>query len=396
MFEFLKKSTDVRTGVLVDIGSGSVGVAIVKSELTKESPEIIWSYREYIQIKDIEDTKETLKLINTAIVNAFLELGSIGTKVMRDSDPTLKITDVQAAISAPWSYTVTKSITYSGEHPFDIDENTVESLVTTAKKQIKTSLKESGLAAQGLELINDDTINASINGYNLSYLTDQKGRDLTLTHLNALAHGAILKTLKESVEKVFPKANLTIDSFMYIYHCLLKNLHPDTIETCLVDVTSEATEVGIVRDGILKHVTHVPYGTYTLAREIEAACKVPKEEAYSYLKDDIDSVEDRLNSTQQDQFRAVLSSYELKLSSLFKTTGDKLSIPKTVFLHTDAKTEDFFTTLIQTAATDATQNRHNIHLVTAKLMEETESADTAILVSALHYHNNSSCNIVIE
>lgn len=396
MFAFLNKTSDVRTAALVDIGSGSVGVAIVKSDSTQKQPEIIWSHREHVQIKDIEDTKETLKLLKTAIVNAFLELGSVGTKVMREADATLEIETVQAAISAPWSYTVTKSIRYSDEHPFKIDEDTIDSLITTARKQMKASLKDAGLSAQGLTMINDETINASINGYNLKHLVGQNGRALTLTHLNALSQKSLIDTLNESAEKIFPKAKVTVDSFMYIYHCYLKNIKPDTIEICLIDVTSEATEIGVVRDGILKHVTHVPYGTYTIAREIEAACKVPKEEAFSYLRGSDKEAGTMFSATQKDHLQAILSAYELKISSLFKTTGDKLSIPKTVFLHTDANTEEFFTERIETAAADATLNKHHVHLVTAKLMEETDSTDTAILVSAHYYHHNYSCHITIE
>lgn len=383
----------LRPVVLVEIGSGSVGIAIMVSDPEKSEPEVVWSHREFALIRDIKATTETIKHLNTAMVNGFLELGSSGLKALKDYNPKLVIKEVQATVSAPWSYTATKTVTYTDENPFSVDDELIRELTLTAEKQAKASVAESGLEQFGLKIISNATIHIRINGYNVHTVSGQEGRSVELSHITSLATSSILKTLEESTNKVLPKAKINVFSFMYIYYCLLKNMHPDTSEICLVDITSEATEIGIVRDGVLKHVTHGPYGTFTLAREIAASCNIPKEEAYTYLKGGQSFVETKLSKAKQDQLMAIVSAYELKIATLFKATGDQLSIPKTVFLHTNNATENFFKIHIKSACKEATHGEHTVHVVTSKLLENIKAKDSSILLSASFVHQDLHCTL---
>ena len=119
-------------GAIIDIGSGSVGVAIVYSENITEKVHIIWSHREYLLMKEQPDMDTALRNMSTTLVNALLELGSNGQKALHAFNPSLHITTVQTAICAPWSHTVTKSIQYEKEHPFTVDQILVSDLVAGA------------------------------------------------------------------------------------------------------------------------------------------------------------------------------------------------------------------------------------------------------------------------
>ncbi len=395
MFGFGEASKSDRCAAIVDIGSGSVGIALVHSKVGASAPTIVWSHREHALIKDVTDIQATVQQINTALINVFLELGATGRKALKSYDSALQIETVQAAIAAPWSYTVTKTVNFTDEHPFTVDDELIESLTETAEKQAVAAIEETEMHTQGLEMVIDATINTRINGYNVTRINDQTGRHVAIAHTSALAEKSILDTLREGVDKVVPQAKVTTFSFMYLYYCMLKNQHLDVAEACLIDITSEATEVAIVRDGVLQHVTHAPYGTYTLAREIASACVIPKEEAYTYLKGGASFIDEKLSEAAQKQLAAIISTYELKIASLFKSTGDTLSIPKTVFLHTDQFTEPFFQEHMQNAAAEATGGNHTIHLVTAKLLAGGEADDTPILLSAHFFHRDMNCDMEV-
>lgn len=386
MFGF--KDTPQKTcGVIIDVGSGSVGAAIIISNAVKQKPDIIWSHREHVLIKDIASTDVSMKEITTSIINIFLQLGSDGSKKLHAVAPDLAITSIQVTISAPWTYTVTKRVNFNDEHPFEVDTELIEELSKAAENQAFSAVLESEVFQKSqLEIIDNKTIGITVNGYSVPETASIKTREISLAHITAIAHKKIITVLEESRTKMFPKSNLVTHSFMYAYYDVLKNLNPDTAEACIIDVTSEATEIGIIREGILTHVTHIAYGTFSIAREIALLCKIPKDEAYTYIKGGTSFVETKLSASKKAELDIIIEGYEDRVTELLKTTGDTLSIPKTVFLHTDAATEPFFVHHIEKAARKATAMNHTIHPITSLLFEEPPEGDTALLLSAHLFH----------
>jgi hypothetical protein len=283
---FRAKTKESECGIVIDIGSASVGVAIVSSVNINEKMEIIWSHREYERIKDVPDTADSLRDICTVLVNALLELGSNGLKTLHQYDPKLSLRYAQVAICAPWAHTVTKTITFEDEHPFEVTPSLIDQLVSSAKKQtFETAVDGKLVADLGLRTISEETVSVEINGYTVNKPYGKSGRSVAIAHVTAVAQEKLISTLEESMGKILPKVAIDCYSFMYLYYRTLRALHPHTSEICLVDVTNEATEIGIVRDNVLRYASFTPFGMYDLAREIALACTIPKEEAYSYIKD---------------------------------------------------------------------------------------------------------------
>ncbi len=373
-------------GVTIDIGSGSVGIAIVYSENITEKLHVIWSHREYILLKDHADTDEMIRNMSATIMNALLELGSTGAKALYAFNPTLRMKTVQVAICAPWSHTVTKSISYEKEHPFVVDEKLIDDLVGGAQKQFRESSNgEAVIDAQGLEIIHNITVGVELNGYYIRKPFGQTARTVSLAQITEVAEKKLLETLRDALNKILPKASVEICSFMYLYYQTLRELHPDTSEICLIDVTNEATEVGIVRDDILRHVSHIPVGAFTLAREVAKITGMPKEEAFTLLKDGTKGL-DAFSDQKRSAIEALFESYQDEVARLFAHTGDTLSIPKTLFLHTSAHTEAFFASQLQKSAKKATNANHTVHHFTSELLGKKELQDTALAVSIHHFH----------
>ncbi len=382
MFGLGKKTLENGCTLILDVGSGSVGMAIVKPVIGGSEPEIIWTHREFALMKDVSDSTGIVKIITTALVNAFLELGGEGLKTLKEYDAYLEITEIQAGIGAPWTHTITKNINYTDEHPFEVTEELVSGLIESAKQASLDEIRENGVNTQGLELITNKTINVKINGYNVHKVESVEGRQVELNHIIAFTEKNLMKAIKESRDKILPKAEITTNSFIYIFYHTLSHMHPDTSEVCLVDVTKEATEIGIVREGVLNYTTHTKYGSFTLAREIAALCNIPKEEAYIYLKGGEAMILGKLAKSKQDQLAAILSTYDLKISALFQETGDSLSVPKTIFMHSDRNTADFFRKHLGEGARLATNSDHSLHAITAKLFPDLSVNDTGVLLSA--------------
>lgn len=399
---FSNEDKAVRYGVVVDVGSGSVLASIVESNQNKTYPKVIWSRREYTPLRQIDSLNRTVKSIMTSLISVLMALDSEGRSVLRDLNAKAKISNLQFTIAAPWSYTIAKTISYNKDEEFTIDDDFLSELLKMAEKKVYEELKDNEkIHKLGLSLISRITADVVANGYSIEVKGKQKANSLKVIELDAITQTGIVNEIKEIQSKMFPGTKLQQYSFMMAFYYTILDLYVETTECCLVDVTYEATEIGIVRDGVLQYCTHIPHGVITIAREISVILSVPLEEAMAYFKEsNFDVILAKYSERQKADVTALFLAYEDNLVKLFHETGDKLSIPKGVFLHTDLNIAPFFKKKLTDAANNATKSSHVVYNVTGDLLtkhySEEEQAfvkskkqDTAMLISAQFFHTHN-------
>lgn len=388
-----------RYGVLIDIGSGSVLAAIVHSKKNEHHPTIVWAHREHAPLRNIDSLEQSAKAVMTALVNAAMLLDAEGRKALHAYNKSAVLTEMQCGIAAPWSYTVTKTINYTQEVPFEVTKSIIDELLTTVNEKIDSDLKQNeSLLNLGLTVITRSTLEILCNGYRVADPYDQKTEQLSIARANVVTQQYLVDAISEMHDKLFPTTNLCSISFILMYYAISKSILKKTYDLCLVDITYEATEIGIIRDGILTYSTHTPFGSFSIAREIAAVTKVPLPEAFGYLHTDKPySFMTTLSKQQRDEVDAIFEAYTDKVSLLFKETGDELSIPKQISLHSDLSSETFFMDLIQRAAKRAIKAEPFITLTSKEILKQnfqSEQADaevklpsdTALLLSAQFFH----------
>lgn len=406
---FHSTNTTVRYGVVIEIGSGSVLVSIIKSDQALLHPDCIWSKREYAPRRTESNLVMSAKNVMTSLMNAMLLVESEGKKVLKEHDPAAHLYHIQVSISAPWSYTITKVINYTEEAAFTITNGLLQGLMDAAQKKITEELHENELATDlGLTIMTRATTDIQVNGYKIANPVGQTGESVTLTQVSAVAQAYLTESISDLQEKILPKATVERFSFMLMFHCIIRDLHHQMTEYCLIDITDEATEIGIVRDGILRYCTHTITGTSSLARSIAEALAIPIDEAHALLSEPYHTrALATLTGPRLEKLTAIFTEYRKAITALLHETGDTLSIPKTVFLHGGSQAEDFFCRQIEQAAKDATNSTHTVHRVTAELItadyttddaktELNPAVDTALLVAAQFFHKQHHCNDFIQ
>jgi hypothetical protein len=399
---FSSSRSDVRYGALVDIGSGSVLVAVVASDPNLKQPTIIWTKREYTPLRHTKSVNDSAKSVMTSLVNALMLLDSEGRKALRESVPEASIENLQITIAAPWSYTVTKTISYQSEEATEVSRELISELLRTAEQKVEEEMHENEKAHDlGLNIIARTTLAVLANDYPVIITGKQKATSVKIVQASAVAQNYLSKALFDARNKMFPKATFSDYSFILPYFIVMNEvLSGVTNEYCLVDITYEATEIGVVRDGILTHTTHIPFGAFSIAREISEALGVPLEEAYGYLTcEDMTCFVGTEDDKKKGELEAILQAYEDRLTDLFKQTGDTLSIPKKIYIHGNLATEPFFNSRILAAAAKATKMHHAVYNVTSELLTKyfkddaselkDHKYDTALLISALFFHNET-------
>lgn len=399
---FSAKDDDIRYGVIIDIGSGSVLAAIVKSDKKNTYPDIIWSRREYAPLRNVDTLNHSAKAIMTSLVNVLMTLDSEGRKTLQEQSPSAKLSAMQVTIAAPWSYTVAKTISYKNEEEFLVTNTFLEELLRMARQKVLEDLKENEKIHQlGLSIISRITADILVNGYSVKVTGKQKTKDIKVVEITSIVHENIVDEIDELQEKMFPDNDLFKYSFMMGFFYTILDFYPDVAECCLVDVTYEATEIGIVREGILQYCTHTPYGAVSLAREISSILSVTLEEAHNYLTEtDLDIILEKYSDKQKKDIEQLFLAYQKRLVELFHETGDKLSIPKIIFLHSDLLKAPFFKAQILSAIKEVTGSLHVVYNVTSDIFtknypqavqeEITNSKkDTAMLISAQFFHSHN-------
>jgi hypothetical protein len=392
-----------RYGLLIDIGSGSVLISIVATEPDELHPIILWAVREHVPLGINTTIEQTAKAVMTALMSALLQFESAARSTLHTYDARATITDIQIVVAAPWSYTITKHIHYRKDEPFQIDKPFLSSLVDTAQHKIDTELKEHEMAANlDLAIVLRTVLAVIANGYSLTSITKQKATEVTIIYGSAVIQEQLASTIADVHQKIAPRATPYISSFMLAFDQVRALIKPHWDEVCLVDLTYEATEIGLVRAGSIRYCTHTPLGSRTLARTIAHETKTPVADVMSRMQGQTpDEFVASFSTRQQTIVQNQLDAYQAALTELFGETGDALAIPKQLLFHTEQALEPFFTPLLLAAAKQSTKITHHSAPATSLIIDhfhnhphqhtKTDSVitDTAMLVSALFFHNRA-------
>lgn len=375
-------------GVIVDIGSGSVGVAIVQTSPTSEPAKILWSHREYALKKSQSGTAVLMREVHTALINALLELGSNGLRDARYIESGVQLSLIQVTLCAPWAHTATKTIHCKKDEPFTVSNAFLRELVHASIKE--TQIHTDKLTELGFETISETIAEILLNEYVVLKPIDAVASAVTLSVMTSAVQKKMLETITESCEKILSDTPVEFHSFMSVLHKTLQHLKPNTTEIGIIDVTDEATEIGFVRDDVLRSATHRPTGLRTLAFALSRALEITDEESYSLLKR---TNEEIIGSYKEKEVNIILdlfSQYETELGLLFNETNDDLFIPHSIFLHTDTDTERFFVERITNTVAKLSANKRMIHLVNEQLLEGIQTRDSALAVCSYYFKENHS------
>jgi hypothetical protein len=305
---------------------------------------------------------------------------------------------VQCTVTAPWAHTVTKRIDYSQKDDFEVSKELVDELVATAITKSKADVTEETLTDElGLAIASRATLHVLLNGYRTKNPVGEMAKDVTLLHTTVAVQDYVLQAIEELHRKMFVSATLEVYSYALALHCVADDIAPQHTNMSLLDVTHECTELSIVRDGELTHVTHANFGVYSLAREFAAVLDVPLGEALGHLKAGPATLKEQVTEAKYAELETVQLAYANKLVELFSQTGDNLVIPRQIVLHCDALYEEFIATMIGKATKVAISSEPVLIKASSAILanitkaDKAVYADSAILVANHFFHKGNQC-----
>ncbi len=375
----------------MDVGSASVAVAIVISEPGEPQPTVVWHHTERCAIGTDADLLELAKRIAATVVNVSLEVSGLGLKALSQHDSSMRIDSMQVAVAAPWSYTVPKSVHYSADEAFTVDEKLIAELTKSAEDTATEQYANNQIfESLGLEVIDSSTTHYAANGYAVTDPVGQTLQELTLVRQLTICQKQLLDAVRKAHETIIPRARLSIRSFMqHMQSQVLRRVAGSTTHA-LVDISGDATEVGIVVDGLLQNVINNSWGHYAVARELAVITQQPPEAALALMRETQTGTVSDLPTNQQLQYESVRTAFAQKLTELITRTAKMSELPSHYLIHSDTGMRTFAESILRQAVQSIGTTEHSISLVSEKLIDVTALEESRLALSVAVFHTNGA------
>jgi len=343
LFSFTKK-TNEELSIILEIGSGSIGGAIIKLS-NKEQPEIYYSIRKQISLDNAISSenlnRQMIKVLNIVCEN----LQKDGLKHLDFiHDGSKKINNLHFVLSSPWIVSQTKTAFYKKELPFKVTDSLMKEIIQTQEDVVdKIAVEQfAQLNPNSIGIVFEKKIvQVKLNGYKITNPINKIAPTIDLAMVISVAPQSFLQTIEKEVSKYFNYSKPTYNSFTLASFSMLSDLYPEKEDYMFLDLSSEISEISLIRDGVLIGETSFPIGRNNFVRKIAAASNVSVEEAFSLLRSyhsnhldqaNIKLVEDSLDVSMQEWKSGLHQSLDILARSayiprtIFKITNDDFGI----------------------------------------------------------------------
>ncbi|MFA6514972.1 MAG: hypothetical protein WCT42_01760 [Candidatus Paceibacterota bacterium] len=326
---------------IFDIGSGSVGGAIVRVPMdNKEIPVILKSVRTDVKFhKDFDFnffTKDMISALRETVTSLY-------DKKIGAPD------EIVCVLASPWYLSETRSIILNKEKPFTFTKHLASELIEKEITNLTQLYKTKYGTLEGApEIIEKNTMSVSLNGYAIEDPVGKKCQSLEMDMVISLAPKLCLDKIKETLSKTFHHTKVSFSTFTLSTYLAIRDKYLTQDSYLLLDISGEITDVGIVTKGILKSVLSFPFGKKTffdyMCTKLEIELRDAKELFKLYS-------ENNLSDAFKKKIEPLLKSIENSWGEAFKqcisTLPRTLILPNTIFLTTDNDMKGWFVNVLQ-------------------------------------------------
>ena len=277
---FHTKKPGSRLSLVFEIGSGSVGAALV--QLSREGkPKMLSALREPIPFQETISHARLPALMIGALDRAFLSL-------QKDSIPRLasaghavgKIPEAFVAFSAPWYLSETKQLRIEKIKPFAFSREIADAALEAEADEFEK--KEQADEPETIPL-DSEIIGAILDGYPVKNPFGKRAMRAELSAYLSFTSKAVLDSVRTSIMKPFSPKEILFSSFpLAEYRILEKKIASE--DFVMASICREVTEISLVKKGVLQETASFPIGKNHLVRKLMKLSGSSQEIASSELE----------------------------------------------------------------------------------------------------------------
>ncbi len=362
---FSNRGYDETLVLLVDIGSASVGGALVKIEKGR-APHIIATVRKNISFQEVLSSARFLVAMNHALDQVLKDLQST-MRPARDSGgsgqtmkPLGSPAHIFCSLSSPWFVLKSRYLNILRQQEFEVTEEVLNEFVNEDIVRLKEELKEI-LPPKDVKIIEKKIIQMKLNGYDIKSPYGQKTSRMEILMTVGVSSGKVIESIERKLRSVFHAKEVNFGAFPIAAFSAIRDIFPTENDFLFLDITGEATDVSLVNDGLLMGTVSFPRGGNFFTREISAQMRTVHEEAATLFAM---FLRDELETTKHSKVSAIVTHAEGEWVSNFEKALSTLSgngvLPNKVFFTTDVHLAPLFSMLASRySGTEKTESSMN-------------------------------------
>lgn len=344
---FRNKYQSTAPVIIFDIGSGSIGAALVTFK-TGGIPSVLHSIRTPISFqKEIRPDLFLKRMLGT-LEGVALELEQKGiAKLDRGLFGPKKIGQILCVFSSPWYTSQTKILTIERKKSFTVSTNFIEKMLSRAKKHFEKSVGEHETTKhiRNPKIIESNVIYTTLNGYKTIDPYGRKANSVEIAVFFSLISGDVSKMVTEVFEKVFNTREISFHSFALASFSVIRDIFHTEENYLIMDISGEITDISLVREGVLLETVSFPIGKFSMLRGIAHALKTIPEEAHSLIRLHFESNKKSTPAVKK-ELEAAEKEWQSMLSRALSDLSGGILLPKTVFLTVDSDLGEWFRNII--------------------------------------------------
>lgn len=325
---------------IFDIGSGSVGGALVKIPKDGVSlPTIVKSTRTDIVTRKEIDFDLFLK-------DMILALGFASRSLYQSK---LGAPDeIVCTLASPWYISETRLIKMSKEHSFLFSKKTIDDLAQKEIASLDALYKgKYGDVESVPEVIEHPILGISLNGYLVDDPIGKKTRSIEMNMVISLSPKMCLDQIRETLSKSFHHTPVSFSSFIMSSYISVRDRYMNHDSYLLMDIGGEITDVAIISKGILKDSLSFPYGRKSLLRDISKKLNIELRDASEIFSLFTKGV---ISEKEKAKLEPVLNTIEKSWGNSFRESiaslPRTLTLPNAMFLTIDPDVRDWFVKVV--------------------------------------------------
>ncbi|MEK9131578.1 MAG: hypothetical protein AAB447_01565 [Patescibacteria group bacterium] len=324
--------------LLLDIGSGSVGAALV-CFAPKKQPRILYTTRTDIAFQKQTDPKRLPLLLTRALGTLLESVMKDGVKHTRFVRPKRQIIDaVHVVLASPWYISHTTSKLITKELPIVITPEVLDKYILEEQQALIDSLPaREGQFQEGVRPVEHSVVRLLLNGYETSQPYGKRAKELCLTSYVSLMPERIAELIDTAVRSVLYPPSIHFHTFGLAAFTAVRALFPHADNFLFLDVGSEVSELFLVKQGALVDSVSVPCGKHSFVRMVANDMSVEESVALSHIRLHVTHTGDSSTDTRvAHALSEIKEEWLAHLSVALDLFEKTATLPEKVFLTADA------------------------------------------------------------
>ncbi|MEN9649561.1 MAG: hypothetical protein RL094_528 [Candidatus Parcubacteria bacterium] len=300
-----------RGALIFYVGNGVVKAAVIQKEKVSR-PHVAGFERRELPYLDTTDRAQLESRVNTELNELCLDIKK--NILTKPECSNIAIKEAIVLFSSPWYVSQTKNIHVTQEKPFIVTQQLIDNAILDA------SSAYTGKGSREFRIIEQKLIKVSLNGYPTQSPEKKKATILDLSVFLSFARVASIDQIKSTIEKHFHLSDISVHSQSLASFSVIQKMWSDHPNYIISDVTSEITELLIVRQNALSEAASFPMGKQYVVRELTRILNTTGEVSNSLLAM---YQEKRLDIKLVDKIEKAMAEIKTNwLQSFTKTLGD--------------------------------------------------------------------------